>query len=268
VTAVHDTTCLPTAVDASAALVIAPRLPVVPDQRRPALELDLEVVIPAFNEAERLPRTISLTAEYLAAQPWRSQIVVVDNGSSDRTAHTARALATADVPVQVVGCARPGKGAAVRRGLLRTDARHVGFVDADLATPIETLGPVMEHLRAGAAAVIASRYVAGATLVRRQPLLRRAGGAVFRQLTQPMVAGIRDTQCGFKFFQRAAVAAALVQCHTTGFAFDVELLSRIQAAGGSIVEVPVAWTDVPASTFRPLRDGAASFAALLALKRG
>src|SRR4051794_25219698 len=82
VTAVHDTTCLPTAVGASTALVIAPRLPVVPDQRRAALELDLEVVIPAFNEAERLPRTISSTAEYLAAQPWRSQIVVVDNGSS------------------------------------------------------------------------------------------------------------------------------------------------------------------------------------------
>jgi dolichyl-phosphate beta-glucosyltransferase len=134
-----------------------PRLSVVPDQRGAASPLDLEVVIPAFNEAERLPRTISSTAEYLAAQPWRSRIVVVDNGSADRTAETARALATPDVPVRVIGCARPRKGAAVRRGLLRAEASYVGFFDADLATPVETLGPVMEHLRTGAAAVIGSR---------------------------------------------------------------------------------------------------------------
>ena len=106
-----------------------------PALRRPAV--DLEVVVPAYNEAERLPATVAATVDYLSAQPWESRIVVVDNGSSDGTAQVARALAdpSARVPVTVIGCARPGKGAAVRRGVLTSESRYVGFFDADLATP-------------------------------------------------------------------------------------------------------------------------------------
>jgi glycosyltransferase involved in cell wall biosynthesis len=236
--------------------------------RRPPV--DLEVIVPAFNEAERLPRTIAAAVHYLAGQPWESRIVVVDNGSSDDTARVIRLLTglPARVPVNVIGCARPGKGAAVRRGLLTSDSRFVGFFDADLATPVETVSEAMTLLQQGTSAVIASRYAPGSQLVRRQPLPRRVGGAVFRRMTQTFVTGINDTQCGFKFFDRAAVARALAQCCTTGFAFDVELLRRIQADGGTIVEIPIAWTDDPRSTFRPISDGVASFAALLQLRRG
>jgi hypothetical protein len=105
-------------------------------------------------------------------------------------------------------------------------------------------------------------------LLRRQSVGRRLGGAVFRRLTHTRVAGVRDTQCGFKFFDRDVVSRALAQCRTTGFAFDVELLQRIKADGGSIAEIPVTWTDDPRSTFRPVADGVASFAALLQLGRG
>ena len=130
------------------------------------------MVIPAFNEAERLPRTIKVAADYLATQPWRSRIVVVDNGSVDRTAAPPGRWPGPTCPsghrLRSAGQGRGGAPRAVaRRG------GYVGFFDADLATPVETLGPVEEHLRAGAAAVIGSRYVAGAALVRRQPL--RAG---------------------------------------------------------------------------------------------
>ena len=92
-----------------------------PALRRPAV--DLEVVVPAYNEAERLPATVAATVDYLSAQPWESRIVVVDNGSSDGTAQVTRALAdpSARVPVTVIGCARPGKGAAVRRGVLTSE---------------------------------------------------------------------------------------------------------------------------------------------------
>ena len=235
--------------------------------RRPAV--DLEVVVPAYNEAERLPATVTATVDYLAAQPWTSRVVVVDNGSSDDTARVTRNLAeTAPVPVTIIGCARPGKGAAVRRGLLTSESRFVGFFDADLATPLPTLTTAMALLRDGASAVVASRYSPGSALLRPQPWSRRVGGAVFRRMTRALVDGVSDTQCGFKFFDRHAVSRALAQCRTTGFAFDVELLRLIQADGGSIVEIPVAWTDDPRSTFRPISDGVSSFAALLALRRG
>jgi len=244
----------------------------VPDGPRPASRpaVDLAVVVPAYNEALRLPATVAITVAYLAQQPWTSRVVVVDNGSSDDTARVTRSVAdpSARVPVDVIGCSRPGKGAAVRRGMLTSESRFVGFFDADLATPVETLGTAMALLTEGAAAVVGSRYAPGSTLLRPQPVGRRLGGAVFRRLTHTRVSGVRDTQCGFKFFEREVVSRSLAQCRTSGFAFDVELLQRIQVDGGSIVEIPVAWTDDPRSTFRPIADGVASFAALLQLGRG
>lgn len=236
---------------------------------RPAA--DLEIIIPAYNEAGRLPHTLQRTAEYLAVQEWRSRVVVVDNGSSDDTVGIVRGLVRGlpgSVPVEVIGCARPGKGAAVRRGILSSTSTHVGFFDADLATPVETLTAAMDLLRSGAAAVIASRHLPGSSFVLPQPWPRRAGGAAFRVLARNAVRGVRDTQCGFKFFRRDAAVQALVQTRTSGFAFDVELLLRLQRDGGAIVEIPVAWTDGAHSTFRPLHDGLRSFRAVLRLQQG
>lgn len=224
---------------------------------------DVEVVIPAYNEMRRLPDTLRQTISYLEAAPWRSRIVVVDNGSVDGTAEVALRIGSGrTVPVDVIGCARPGKGAAVRRGLLSGRAPFVGFFDADLATPLDTLERALCHLRAGAAAVVASRHMPGSQIVQRQPFGRRLGGKAFRLATHRVVKGVHDTQCGFKFFERSAVTRALVQCRTTGFAFDAELLARIQHDGGRILELPIAWTDGAASTFRPFRDGLASFSAI------
>lgn len=231
---------------------------------------DLEVAIPAFNEAARLPRTLARTIDFLREQPWSSRIVVIDNGSCDGTAEVTRAaVSTMDdrVPVDVVGCSRPGKGAAVRRALLSSRARFVGFFDADLSTPVETLVVAMAHLERGAAAVIGSRHTAGSLFVAAQPVGRRFGGAVFRMAVRGMVKDVHDTQCGFKFFERTAVTHALVSCRTTGFAFDVELLREMQRNGDRIVEVPVAWCHGEASTFRPWHDGVASFGAVLQMQR-
>jgi glycosyltransferase involved in cell wall biosynthesis len=230
----------------------------------------LEIVIPAYNEAPLLPETLRRTVDFLRDQRWSSRVVVVDNGSCDGTSGVVRSMARqlqGPVPVEVVGCARPGKGAAVRRGLLSSRSCFVGFFDADLATPVESLAMVMTELEHGAAAVIGSRHVPGATIVRPQPRRRRLGGAAFRAVTGSMVSGVHDTQCGFKFFERHAVTRALVQCRTSGFALDVELLHRLQSDGGRIVELPVSWTDGPGSTFRPIRDGLASFSAVLQMHR-
>jgi glycosyltransferase involved in cell wall biosynthesis len=234
---------------------------------------DVDVVIPAYNESTRLPETLRETVRFLSGMPWRSRVLVVDNGSVDGTAGAAAEIAAeiggADrVAVDVIGCSRPGKGAAVRRGILAGRAPLVGFFDADLATPLDTLPVAIAALRGGAAAAIASRHVPGARFVETQPLTRRLGGHVFRTFSGALVSGVADTQCGFKFFQRPAVTAALVRTRTTGFAFDVELLHRIQRDGGEVVELPVAWTDRAGSTFHPVRDGIASYRAVLALHGG
>lgn len=231
---------------------------------------DLEIAIPAFNEAARLPRTLELTVQYLLDQPWTSRIVVVDNGSCDGTADAVRAQARLEdgrIPIALVGCARPGKGAAVRRGLLSSRSRFVGFFDADLATPVETLATAMKHLEGGAAAVIASRHTPGSEFVRAQPAGRRLGGAAFRLMARSVVRGVHDTQCGFKFFERHAVTHAMVTCRDDGFAFDVELLHRLQQTGREIVEVPVAWSHDSESSFSPWRDGIASFGAVWHVRR-
>jgi glycosyltransferase involved in cell wall biosynthesis len=228
------------------------------------------VVIPAYNESARLPETLRRSVLHLDAQPWRSRIVVVDNGSVDETASLARTAAarTDRVDVTVIGCSRPGKGAAVRRGLLTSTAPLVGFYDADLATPLTTIGDALAALRSGATGAIASRHVPGAQFVVPQSLGRRAGGTAFRRLTRSLVPGVVDTQCGFKFFRREAVQTAVARVRTSGFAFDVELLAQVLRDGGRIVEIPVAWTDGAGSTFHPVRDGVASFRAVLNLHGG
>lgn len=230
--------------------------------------VDVEIIIPAYNEAGRLPRTLRETVAYLVDQPWHSRVVVVDNGSIDETAAIARSAVrpTGTVDIAVIGCSRPGKGNAVRRGLLTSGSPLVGFFDADLATPVETLAETVRLLDSGATAVIASRHAPGARFVRPQPLARRLGGAAFRALTRTMVPGVHDTQCGFKFFRRREVQLAVTRCRTTGFAFDVELLAQIERDGGSIVELPVAWTNHAGSTFHPVRDGISSFGAVLSLR--
>jgi hypothetical protein len=133
-------------------------------------------------------------------------------------------------------------------------------MDADLATPIETLDRVMPLLRAGETTVIGSRNVEGAQRAVPQGVVRRVGGEAFRAAYRTLLPGVNDSQCGFKFFAGAVVREAISRCGLDGFSFDVELLGRLQRAGHDIVEVPVLWTDQAGSTFNPVRHGLRSFA--------
>lgn len=233
--------------------------------RRPLV--DLEVIIPAHNEERRLPRTVGRTLEFLDSAPWSSALVIVDNGSVDRTADIRTSQGTDRVPVHLVGCRAPGKGAAVLRGFATGSSRFTGFMDADLSTPVETLGVVMPLLEEGFEAVIASRYAAHARLVRPQPGLRKIGGSVFRAMARAVLPDVTDSQCGFKFFSRAVLEPVTPLLGVGGFAFDLELLALVRRHGGSIVEVPVDWTDMPGSSFSPVRHGARTFADMVRIQR-
>lgn len=226
----------------------------------------LEVLIPARNEAQRLPHTLMRTIQYLEKQPYSSSVVVIDNGSVDQTADLVMRARSDGVPVHLTGCARPGKGAAVRRGILTSRAQFIGYMDADLATPIETLDVVVPLLR-DSQAVVGSRRANGAALARRQPVHRTVGGMVFRAMAQRLLQGLTDTQCGFKFFAGDLARTAARRLSIDGFAFDVEMLWAISEMGVAIKEIPVIWSDSKGSTLHALRDGTRAAADLYRLGR-
>jgi dolichyl-phosphate beta-glucosyltransferase len=228
---------------------------------------DLEILIPSLNEAHRLPQTLMRTIQYLEAQPYSSSVVVIDNGSFDQTADVVDRTWSDRVPVVLTGCAQPGKGAAVRRGLLTSRARFVGYMDADLATPIETLDIVMPLLQ-DFPVVVGSRRINGAALARRQPIYRVVTGMIFRAIANRVLPGLTDTQCGFKFFAGDLARLVARSLRIDGFAFDVELLRAIIDIGVPIKEIPVVWSDQEGSTLRALRDGTRAATDVLRIARG
>lgn len=227
---------------------------------------ELDVVIPTLNEESRIGAVLSALVDFLAEQPWSSRVVVVDNGCTDRTLEVADAITSPLVPVRVIGCRQRGKGAAVRRGVQDASARYVGFCDADQSTPIQTIAPVMKLLRNGHPMVIGSRRCSGAEYVDVQPVGRRVGGAVFRSIARSVAPSVADTQCGFKFFHTHIAKALFSQTTADGFAFDAELVGLALAAGITVTEVPVAWTDAEGSSFRMLADGYGAMRELLAVR--
>lgn len=222
----------------------------------------LQLVIPAFNEAARLPRTLRELTRYASTcRPavGRVEVVVVDNASTDDTARVAREADCPALPVRVVHCAQPGKGAAVRAGMAVTSAAVVGYMDADGATRLDAIEEGWRRLVLGADVAVGSRAVAGSDTAARHSWLRESGARAFRSCTTRLVPGVADTQCGFKLLQGDLARSLFASLRTPGFSFDVELLARARRAGAVIDEFPVVWADVPGSTFDPLVHGAGSF---------
>lgn len=222
----------------------------------------LEIVIPARNEERRLPAGLAELSAAVAALPRGVAILVVDNASDDRTADIVREWPAGDVPVRLLRCDWPGKGAAVRAGLLATSAPYVGFCDADMATDPVAIAGATRLLQAGNLVVLGSRSHPASDVEDRHTVVRRAGAAVFRAATRVIVPDVADTQCGFKFFHGEIARAAASRLRVTGFAFDVELIARCVQLGATPVEIPVRWRDVSGSRFSVWRHSASSFAEL------
>jgi dolichyl-phosphate beta-glucosyltransferase len=217
----------------------------------------LSVVIPAFNEARRLPTTLARVHAFLDARGGRYQVLVVDDGSSDGTAEVARA---GPGPVEVLRHApNRGKGHAVRAGMLAAGGERRLMTDADLSTPIEELSRLEAELERGFDVAIGSRAVAGARIEVHQPLYREVVGRLFNRLVQLLLLpGLHDTQCGFKLWSAEAAKAAFAACRLDGFSFDVEALYVARRRGLRIAELPVTWRN-DAATRVGLGGGATAF---------
>lgn len=225
----------------------------------------LSVVVPAYNEEQRLPDTLAQILAYLERQPYRFEVLVADDGSDDGTAALVERLMAQRPELRLLRLDHRGKGYTVRKGVLAARGEYVLFSDADLAVPIEEWEKVARSFAAGADVVIGSREGLGA---RRQgePRYRHVMGRVFNLIVRVVaVGGIQDTQCGFKAF-RYAVAQDLFQRvrlyddqarvvrGPAVTAFDVEVLFLARRRGYRVAEVPVLWRYGTETKVDPLRD--------------
>ena len=226
-----------------------------PGDQTPA---SIEIIVPAHNEARRLPDGLAALCRKAACLPVRAAVLVVDSASTDATGELVRRWPDGPVPVRLLHCPRPGKGLAVRTGLLATRAPFVGFCDADMATDLSALDTVLSLLAAGNPLVVGSRGLAASVVTVRHSAVRRGGAAVFRAMARQIVPGATDTQCGFKFFAGPLARAAALRLRTQGFAFDIELIAICQRLGATLTEIPVRWQDMPGSTFSVPRHSAAA----------
>ncbi len=224
----------------------------------------LSLVIPAYNEAPRIAGTLAACRAYLDALPYRGELLLADDGSSDTTAQLGRDFATNHPGTRVISIPHAGKAAALRAGMNAATGDLIAFSDADLATPLSYLADFVQRACRGADLVIGSREGATARRI-DEPAYRHFMGRVFNRIVQLLVLpGIDDTQCGFKLFTREAARTLLEvarlyrdESPVSGArvtAFDVELLAIARRRRMRIDMVPVVWTYGDQSKVSPVRD--------------
>ncbi len=231
----------------------------------------LALVVPAYNEAHRLGHTLPLMLEYLRTHRPTSELLVVDDGSTDATARVAEAIIAQHPKVNARLLRSPqnrGKGHAVRQGLLATSAQIALFSDADLSTPLTELPRIVSPIETGEYDVVfGSRALNRKLIGQRQSWQREQGGKVFNGLVR-LTTGLpfSDTQCGFKAFRMEVARPVIESAQIDGFGFDVELLFRAQKAGLRLLELPVRWDHNDGSKVHLVHDSLRMFGEIMALR--
>lgn len=213
-------------------------------------------VVPAYDEERRLGASLQRLIEFCRAQPYESALIIVDDGSRDRTAAIASAAAEglpARVSLQLLQHQRNrGKGAAVRTGVLAATGDDILYLDADLATPPEEIPKLLAALNDGYDLAIGVRIQPGGYDMRdSEPAARRIGGKIFTAVRKRLLlSDVHDTQCGFKAFRKEAAQKLFPLQRLDGWAFDAELLFMAERLGLSIRQIPVEWRHVEGSRFQ------------------
>jgi len=232
---------------------------------------ELSIIIPAFNEEKRLGDTLARIRDYLASRSPAfagTEIIVVDDGSTDGTARLAGEWSQSMPCVRVVsnGTNR-GKGYSVRQGMLQARGRIALFTDADLSSPIEECERLFATIRAGNNLAIGSRAIDRTLIAVHQARFREVAGIIFNRFVRMFTGlSIEDTQCGFKAFQLPACRVIFEQQRIAGFGFDPEILFLARRHGLRIAEVPVRWSHHPATKVHVYRDSIEMFLDLLRIR--
>lgn len=218
----------------------------------------LSIIIPAYNEAKRLPGSLTQIIDFLKGQPYSSEVIVVENGSQDCTLQVARGFvdrpANGKIPVRVYQLEQRGKGLAIKRGMLESRGEYRFMCDADLSMPVDQLNRFLPPMLEDFDIAIASREAKGAVRY-HEPAYRHFVGRVFNTLIRVLaLPDLHDTQCGFKCF-RAEVVEDVFRCQTLdGWSFDVEVLFIARKHGYRIVELPIPWYFNPESHVKVVKD--------------
>jgi glycosyltransferase involved in cell wall biosynthesis len=219
--------------------------------------VDLSVIVPAYNEEQRLPPTLERLHRFLTSQPMRYEIVVVDDGSKDGTCAVVE-QAMQHIPNLRLVRQTPnrGKGAAVRMGMLAARGQIRVMCDADCSMPPEEMPRLLAPIVACKAEIaIGSRYAEGARTAVKQPMYRVLWSRLCNKVIQrSLVPGVRDTQCGFKAFTAEAARDLFRRGTIDGWAFDLEILALAKRRGYEVAEIGVEWTDDRRSRINPLKD--------------
>jgi dolichyl-phosphate beta-glucosyltransferase len=226
----------------------------------------LSIVVPAYNEEGRLPQTLPRIVEFLKAQEYLGEVIVVDDGSRDGTASVVELIAAETPIVRLIRNEHRGKGYAVKTGVMAAQGDHIFLCDADLSMPIEEVANFLPPALEEYDVAIGSREVEGA---RRydEPGLRHLMGRVFNTLVRLLaVRGFQDTQAGFKCFARDAAHEVFPYQTMDGFGFDVEVLFIAQKRGYRIVEVPINWYYMTNSRVSPVSDSIRMFREILQVR--
>ena len=228
--------------------------------------LDLSIVIPAYNEEIRLPKTLECIFAYLQARPYRAEIIVVNDGSTDTTAEIISAYRQKFPALRLVSNeGNRGKGYSVRHGMLEARGEIALFTDADLSTPIEEADKLLAPLRERDFDVaIGSRAIDRSLIVVHQSAIRELAGIFFNRMVR-WIMGIdfSDTQCGFKAFRRERARVIFEQQRVESFGFDPEILFLAKRNGLRVAEIPVRWSHDSATKVNVAADGIRMFLELL-----
>lgn len=214
----------------------------------------LSIVIPAYNEEQRLPDSLDKIDAFVRQQSYGVEVWIVDNNSNDATADVARAAARQRPYIHVIHEAVQGKGAAVKTGMLAAKGDYLFICDADLSMPIEEVSKFLPPALNGHDVAIASREIPGAQRY-NEPQYRHLMGRVFNLIVRLLaIPEIQDTQCGFKVFRREIAHEVFPLQTINGWAFDVEILFIARQHGYTLIEVPINWYYRANSRVNPLRD--------------
>ncbi len=227
----------------------------------------LSIIIPAHNEEERLPPSLALVDEFVRQQPYSIEVIVVENGSHDRTLAVAQAFQAKMPSLSVIHETQKGKGLAVRSGMLAAQGKYRIFCDADFSMPVNEISKFIPNDGHAYDIAIASRELPDSKRV-NEPEFRHLIGRVFNSLVRvALLPGLQDTQCGFKAF-RGEIAEHLFRMQTlTGWSFDAELLFIAQQLGYGIKEVPIIWYYKPGTRLNIVKDSVKMASDLLTIRR-